>query len=93
MTEENNPLLVEIRDGLGSKNIPKETPSQQSSDLNKTKEEMSKIISELKQKMIEIDKITAQLDEKRRELDSKASPKKTEKILQEIKVPSLEMLK
>ena len=85
--EQPNPLLSELRQGLGHINPQSPPPT-----LDKTREEMVKIISELKQKMVEIDKITAQLDEKRRELE-RNSPKKTEKILQEIKVPPLELLK
>jgi len=56
------------------------------------KREMSKIINELKQKMEEIDKITTELEGKRRELELN-TPKRTEKLLHEIKVPPLEMLK
>ncbi|MFA5125935.1 MAG: hypothetical protein WC462_02950 [archaeon] len=82
--EEPNPLMQDIRHGI------KSNSNQQS--VEKTKEEMAKIILELKQKMIEIDKITNELEEKRNELD-KNSPKKTERILQEIKVPPLELLK
>jgi hypothetical protein len=53
---------------------------------------MYKIITELKQKMQEIDVITRELEEKRRELD-KNNPTKTKKLLEEIKVPSLEILR
>jgi methyl-accepting chemotaxis protein len=56
------------------------------------KREMSKIISDLKQKMEEIDKITTELESKRKELELN-TPKRTEKLLHEIKVPPLEMLK
>ena len=96
---ENNSLLQEIRGGLGS-NKPLEVkssqPVQKQSSIEDTKAEMSKILAELKQKMVEIDKITNELEEKRKELGINTqnnSPKKTERILQEIKVPSLEMLK
>lgn len=92
---ENNPLLAEIRGGLGSNKpleIKSSQPEQKQSSIEDTKAEMSKIIAELKQKMVEIDKITAELEEKRKELGP-SSPKRTERILQEIKVPSLEMLK
>jgi hypothetical protein len=59
---------------------------------DKTKEEMGRILSELKQKMADIDALKMDLEKKRRELE-KAAPIKTERILQEIKVPPLEMLK
>ncbi|MFA6269106.1 MAG: hypothetical protein WC652_04785 [archaeon] len=93
-TEENNPLLVEIRQGIGNN---QNTAQQEKStsvqvDSDTVKEEMTKILAELKKKMTEIDKITAELEEKRNEMN-KPSPKKTEKILQEIKVPPLELLK
>lgn len=57
----------------------------------KAKEDMERIIKELKQKMSEIDIITKELEEKRKELD-KVSPQKTKRLLEEMKVPPLEML-
>ncbi len=56
------------------------------------KQEMNKILAELRQKMNEIDELTQELDEKRKEINP-TSPKKTKKLLEEIKVPPLEMLK
>jgi len=87
MEEEHNPLMQDIRQGLKSS-----ANQQAQQSIEKTKEEMAKIILDLKQKMVEIDKITTELEEKRNELD-KSSPRKTERILQEIKVPALELLK
>ncbi len=55
------------------------------------KEDIKKVIDELKSKMGEIDKIIAEL--KKREEKEKNLPKKTEMLLTEIKVPSLELLK
>ena len=57
-----------------------------------TKQEMSKILGELRNKMDEIDRLTKELKRTKDEL-SKTPPKKTEKLLEEIVVPSLEMLK
>jgi uncharacterized phage infection (PIP) family protein YhgE len=59
---------------------------------DKTKNEMAKILSELKQKMADIDSLKLDLERKRFQIE-KATPRKTERILQEIKVPPLEMLK
>jgi hypothetical protein len=56
------------------------------------KKEMNKILSELRQKMSEIDKLTEEIDEKQKDVNP-STPKKTKKLLQEIKVPPLEMLK
>jgi hypothetical protein len=56
------------------------------------KRDMNKIISELKQKMHEIDSITKELEEKSKNAGSGA-PQKTKKLLEEIKVPSLEILR
>lgn len=56
------------------------------------KRDMNKIISELKQKMHEIDSITKELEEKSKNTGSGA-PQKTKKLLEEIKVPSLEILR
>jgi len=90
MAEEENKLLNEVRQGI----MP-QTPVEQvkKSDLdNSTREEMNKILSELKQKMKDIDRITTELNRKRDEM-GRASPTRTEKLLQEIKVPPLEILK
>lgn len=57
----------------------------------KAKEDMNKILKELKQKMSEIDIITKELQEKRSEFE-KVSPQKTKRLLEEIKVPPLELL-
>ncbi len=59
---------------------------------NEAKQEMNKILKELRQKMNEIDSLTREIDEKRKEINP-SSPKKTKKLLEEIKVPPLEMLK
>jgi len=56
------------------------------------KKEMNKILAELRQKMSEIDALTEEIDEKRNDINP-SSPKKTKKLLEEIKVPPLEMLK
>ncbi len=89
MAEEENKLLNEVRQGI----MPAVPVEQKKGDLdNNTKEEMNKILAELKQKMRDIDRITSELNRKRVELN-KSSPTKTEKLLQEIKVPPLEILK
>jgi hypothetical protein len=51
---------------------------------------MQEIIANLKKKMSEIDELTKDFAQKK---DSKDNPKKTKRLLEEIKVPSLEMLK
>jgi len=56
------------------------------------KKEMNKILAELRQKMSEIDELTQAIDEKQKDINP-SSPKKTKKLLEEIKVPPLEMLK
>ena len=56
------------------------------------KKEMTDILKELRKKMSEIDEMTKEL-QKNREKENKNSPKKTRKILEEITVPSLELLK
>ena len=61
-------------------------------DLFRNKVEMEKMLAELKKKMNEIDDISKKLEEKRRIVETQM-PARTEKMLQEIKVPSLEMLK
>lgn len=90
MAEEENKLLNEVREGI----MPKapEVPLKKEEIDNNTKEEMAKILKELKQKMQDIDRITNELNRKREELN-KSSPIKTERLLQEIKVPPLEILK
>ena len=91
MAEEENKLLNEVRQGIMPQNPI--TPSVKKGDLdNTTREEMNKILTELKQKMKDIDRITNELNRKREEL-TKSSPIKTEKLLQEIRVPPLEILK
>jgi len=92
--ESKNPLLEEIRQGLGqgttSTQNTKDAIDKQPIDDAK-KEEVKKALDELKRKMAEIDTIIAEL--KRREEKEKNSPKRTEKLLTEIQVPSLELLK
>ena len=56
------------------------------------KKEMNKILAELRQKMNEIDELTQAIDEKQKDINP-SSPKKTKKLLEEIIVPPLEMLK
>ncbi len=91
MAEEENKLLSEVRQGIMPQNPI--APQIKKGDLdNTTREEMNKILAELKQKMKDIDRITTELNKKRNEL-TKSSPIKTEKLLQEIKVPPLEILK
>ncbi|VVB74816.1 Uncharacterised protein [uncultured archaeon] len=87
MEDEEHPLMGEIREGLGSGSLAASEDEQEY-----TKEEIARVLVELKKKMADIDKITAELNEKRKSME-KETPKKTEKMLQEIKVPSLEMLK
>ena len=90
MAEEENKLLNEVRQGIMPTTVGEQIKK---SDLdNNTREEMTKILNELKQKMKDIDRITTELNRKREEL-TKSSPTKTEKLLQEIKVPPLEILK
>lgn len=55
------------------------------------KRDMNKIIAELKEKMHEIDTITKELEEKNK--TGSGPPQKTKKLLEELKVPSLEILK
>jgi hypothetical protein len=59
---------------------------------DKTKKEMQNILGELRDKMSEIDRLTNELKQQKKEL-SKLQPKDTEKLLEEIDVPPLEMLK
>jgi len=59
---------------------------------DESKQEMQEIIANLKKKMAEIDKMTEDLVKKKKELE-KESPKKTKRLLEEIKVPSLDLLK
>jgi DNA-binding ferritin-like protein len=90
--EEKNPLVEEVKYGLGVTPI---TPAQQKNEINsneQAREEIASVLAQLKQKMAEIDKITQELDQKRKEL-AKDSPKRTQNLLEEIKVPSLDMLK
>lgn len=88
MSEEENELLSKVKEGI----MPQVSNEPKKEIEAHAKEEISKILSDLKQKMNEIDKITKELERKRFDL-SKSSPVKTEKLLQEIKVPPLEVLK
>lgn len=54
------------------------------------KEELNNLLKELKTKMKEINELTEEIKEKKKQENT---PKKTEKILEEIEVPSLELLK
>ncbi len=54
--------------------------------------EIGAIISNLRKKMVEIDEMTKEL-EKKRFNNIESNPTKTKKILEEIKVPSLDLLK
>jgi len=83
MEDEEHPLMGELREGIGA---------SLGEDQEYTKEEIARVLAELKKKMADIDRITAELNEKRRAIE-KETPRKTERMLQEIKVPSLEMLK
>jgi len=56
------------------------------------KEEMTKILKDLRKKMSEIDEMTKELEEKRKELGM-VDPAKTKKLLEEIHVPALSLLK
>lgn len=88
--KEENKLLKKVREGIVSSKFSDEpTPVKTEEEA---REEISKVLIELKQKMKEIDRITVELNRKREEL-SKNSPKRTTKLLEEIKVPPLEMLK
>lgn len=73
-------------------NTPPKDTSKETKNNDEIKRDMYKIISELKQKMQEIDVITRELEEKRNELQ-KSNPQKTKKLLEELKVPALEILK
>jgi O-phosphoseryl-tRNA(Cys) synthetase len=57
----------------------------------KSKEDLQEIIKSLRKKMIEIDELTKEIKEKRK--DDNADPEKTKKLLEELKVPALELLK
>ena len=59
--------------------------------MDEEKQEMQEIIANLKKKMSEIDELTKDFAQKKE--DAKDTPKKTKRLLEEIKVPSLEMLK
>jgi len=95
--ETKNTLLQELRIGLGqSTQTPSAQPQSPQPTTNQgtdsSREEMGKILADLKQKMLEIDKITQDLAKKREDMEEH-TPRKTEKLLLEIKVPPLEMLK
>jgi len=89
-----NTLLQELRFGLGQTNQAPVAPAKEAIPQNAddSKQEMIRILTELKQKMAEIDKITEELTRKREEMEEH-TPKRTERLLQEIKVPPLELLK
>lgn len=55
-------------------------------------QEMAKIIADLRKKMSEIDNMTKKLAIEKK-LIEKESPKKTKKLLEELKVPSLDLLR
>jgi len=92
--EEKNPLLEELRQGLGTGVVSTENTKEaiDASEVDEVKkEDVKKALDELKRKMAEIDGILAEL-KKKEELENN-SPKRTERMLTEIKVPSLELLK
>ena len=60
--------------------------------MEEQKKEMSEIIANLRKKMAEIDEITKDLEEKKK-LNEKETPKKTKRLLEELKVPALDLLK
>jgi len=66
--------------------------AQENKGAPEEQEEMSKIIADLRRKMAEIDKITEELEKKRKQTET-GSPQKTQRILEEIKVPPLELLR
>jgi len=74
------------------KNSSNEAKAEDIEATKDAKKEMNKILAELRQKMSEIDELTKNLDEKRKDINP-SSPTKTKKLLEEIKVPPLEMLK
>lgn len=80
---------------LELKELSKKEPLEESTRTKSNEEikkDMNKIISELKDKMHEIDTITKELEEKSKYLGS-GQPQRTKKLLEELKVPSLEILK
>ncbi|MCX6804389.1 MAG: hypothetical protein NTY48_07545 [Candidatus Diapherotrites archaeon] len=100
MADETNPLLEEIRNGLGAKDTQNpQIGSQEQSGKETTREgleeskkdEIKRVLETLKKKMAEIDNILDQI--KQRGLSTPSLPKRTEQILTQIKVPALEMLK
>jgi hypothetical protein len=87
MQEFNSPQKID------SNQNSEESNSQISKKLDgNTKNEMKNILDELRKKMEEIDILTRELKKQKTEL-SKTEPRDTEKLLEEIEVPSLEMLK
>jgi hypothetical protein len=62
------------------------------SPAKESKEEMTKILKNLRKKMSEIDEMAKELEEKRKEF-GEIDPKQTKKLLEEIKVPALSLLK
>ena len=81
-----------VKEETKSDEVKKELKFENVEAAKDAKQEMNKILAELRQKMDEIDKVTKELDEKRKDANT-GSPNKTKKLLQEIKVPPLEMLK
>ena len=88
MAEEENELLGIVKEGI----MPAVSSEPKKEVEADTKEEITKILKELKQKMQDIDRITKELEKKRNELN-KSSPTHTKKLLEEIKVPPLEVIK
>jgi len=90
----NNPLLEEIREGIGAGVVSTQNTKDaidNSRVSEDKKDEIKKALDELKRKMTEIDSIISEL-KKKEELEKNA-PKRTERLLTEIKVPSLDLLK
>lgn len=57
----------------------------------KKKEKIVKILSQLRKKMAEIDKLKKEIDY--RHISFSMKPKQTKALIEEIKVPSLELIK
>lgn len=100
MQEENsneNPALKQIRSQVEAgfrQEQPRPEQQRQGkwatdSQPNVNKEEIQKILGELRNKMGEIDRIVDELKKKAAE----NSPAASERLLKEIKVPALDMLK
>ena len=61
-------------------------------DKKNGQDSMAKIITDLRKKMTEIDSLANEL-ERKRILEKCETPTKTKRLLEEIKVPALELLK